>query len=129
MYGKIRKIKLRRSLRAHLFLSGAWCIRNLCRKFNNFCFLLQNHQRAQISIILPDTKELPSTVLPLLQDTDHYQIDELPLTEFIKKPFIEGFIKNGMYHGVRCPVLHTKFRLKIKSQVKLKQFVIFRTIL
>lgn len=50
---------------------------------------------SQISIILPDTKAIPDTILPFLKDTDHYQIADLPLTELIKKPFIEAFIKKG----------------------------------
>lgn len=49
----------------------------------------------QISIILPDTKAIPETILSLLKDTDYYQISNLPLTEITKKPFIEAFIKKG----------------------------------
>ncbi|XP_055303662.1 ribonuclease P protein subunit p40 isoform X2 [Sitodiplosis mosellana] len=53
-----------------------------------------------ISIILPDTKAVPEAILPLLRDTDHYHISAVPLTEFIKKPFIEAFVKQGQFYGL-----------------------------
>ncbi|XP_031627936.1 ribonuclease P protein subunit p40 isoform X2 [Contarinia nasturtii] len=52
-----------------------------------------------ITIILPDRQAIPDTILPFLKDTDHYQLNDLPLTEFTKKPFIEAFVKRGQFYG------------------------------
>lgn len=51
----------------------------------------------QITIVLPDAKTIPESILPLLKDTDHYQVNNFSLTELIKKPFIEAFVKQGMF--------------------------------
>lgn len=44
---------------------------------------------------MPDTKTLPPEILLLVRDTDHYIVKDLPLTELIRRSFIEGFVKKG----------------------------------
>lgn len=49
----------------------------------------------QVNIIIPDVKAIPDSIASLLLDTDHYVVKNLPLQELIRKPFIDGFVKQG----------------------------------
>lgn len=49
----------------------------------------------QISIVIPDVKAIPDSISSLLLDTDHYIVKDLALQELIRKPFIDGFVKQG----------------------------------
>lgn len=51
----------------------------------------------QLNIVIPDTREVPLSIENILSQTDHYIAKDLSLIEFIRKPFIEAFIKRGKF--------------------------------
>lgn len=50
----------------------------------------------QISIVLPDTTVCPSEIGATFDDTDHYAIEQVSLSEFVDRHFIEAFVRRGV---------------------------------
>lgn len=47
--------------------------------------------------MIPDTAVNPEEIVNAVADTDFYVIKDVQLSEFVTRPFIEGFIKRGNF--------------------------------
>lgn len=47
---------------------------------------------------------MPASIENILSQTDHYIVKVLSLIEFIRKPFIEAFIKRGNFFFILCAI-------------------------
>lgn len=51
----------------------------------------------QISVVLPDTTQIPNDIAAAFDDTDHYAIEHVALSEFVDRHFIEAFVRRGIF--------------------------------
>ena len=55
-----------------------------------------HHFNHLVSVVLPDTPQVPQTILDTLSvDSEYYEIKNVSAEEFIKEDFIDAFVKQG----------------------------------
>jgi hypothetical protein len=54
-----------------------------------FCF--------QVSVVLPDTINVPEVLTDALnEDCEYYRVEDIHVSELVSKEFVEAFVKKGM---------------------------------
>lgn len=81
--------------------------------YNFFLFFLQ------VSIILPESNNIPDSVKNCMSDdSDYYKIKDFHVSELLNKQFIDAFIKKGKgnffcHIDILCNILYVSFFLSI----------------
>jgi hypothetical protein len=57
----------------------------------------------QVSVVLPDTINVPEAVTDALnQDCDYYRVEDIHVSELVNKEFVEAFVKKGTVPKNSC---------------------------
>lgn len=64
----------------------------------------------QVSVVLPDTPQVPQPVLDALSfDNEYYKIKNVSAQEFVGKEFIDAFLNKGNRLMVHCTLRDYEF--------------------
>lgn len=60
-------------------------------------FLRKSPPNVQLSIVVPDAAAVPAELAAVLDDTDHYIVEQVCVGEFVQRRFVEAFVKRGKW--------------------------------